>query len=213
MRKQYLVQIVWGAVLVVGLACFSSQAWADDTAQLKEQLKALQERVNQLESQLADKEQFIQPPVMPPVDMPAYDQWEDPFTQMMLMRERMKRNMHQAFANTEAFTLKMDMKQTDRDYIITMDIPGVEKDKINVEVKSKMLIISGERHNETKDNKNNQYYRQERSFGSFMQAVPLPEDARRDQIEAGYKNGVLTVTVGRMKKGENKFENKKIIVK
>jgi HSP20 family protein len=41
------------------------------------------------------------------------------------------------------------MKQTDKQYIITMDIPGMEKDKINVETKEGMLIISGERQSET----------------------------------------------------------------
>ena len=118
--------------------------------------------------------------------------------------------MRQAFANTEAFNPRMDMKQTDKEYVITMDIPGMDKDKINIEIKQDMLVISGERQSESQDNKNNQYYRQERSFGSFMQAIPLPEDARRDQIIAKYENGVLMVTVARQKKDEKKSESGKI---
>jgi HSP20 family protein len=208
MRKQNLVRIVLAGVLVTGLLMFSSQGWADDTARLKEQVKALQDRVDQLESQLAGKQQVTTPTVIP-----FNDQWNDPFAQMARMREQMEHNMHQAFAETGAFNPRMDMRQTDKAYLVTMDIPGVDKDKINVEVKQGTLIISGERDSETKDNKNNQYYRQERSFGSFLQVVPLPEDAKTDQIEAKYKNGVLTVTVARSNKEEKKLEGQKIKVK
>ena len=208
MRKQYLGSIALVGVLAAGLLMVSSQVRADDTSQLKEQVQALQNRVNQLESELANKQQISVPTVVP-----AYDIWEDPFVHMMRMRQQMERNMHRAFADTGAFTPKMDMKQTNQQYIITMDVPGMDKDKINVEIKGGMLVVSGERRSETQDNKNNQYYRKERSFGSFMQAIPLPGDAQADQIEAKYKNGVLTVTVARVKKEEKKSGSEKIMVK
>ena len=207
MRRQNLVQIGLGGVLGVGLLMAIPRVWADDNAQLKDQVQALQERVNQLEDQLAGKTQVSQPAAMP-----VYDQWEDPFTQMLLMRRQMERNMRQAIAGTEAFNPRMDMKQTDKQYTITMDIPGMDKDKINVEIKQGMLIISGERRSENEDNKNNQYYSQERSFGSFMQSIPLPDDAKTDQIEAKYKNGVLTVTVARERKENKKSNNERITI-
>ena len=214
---KYLVQNVMNGVLVVGLLMTSSQVFADDTSQLKAQVQALQNRVDQLESQLADKQRnttptAIAPTALPPTSIPIYEQWVDPFTQMMMMRDQIDRNMRQAFADTRTFTPKMDMKQMDKQYLITMDMPGMNKDKINIEIKEGMLIISGERQNETQDNRNNQYYRQERSFGAFMQAIPLPDDAKTDQIDAKYKNGVLTVTVARIKKEEQKFEGEKIKV-
>jgi HSP20 family protein len=208
MRKHYIVHFVLGASAVVGSLMISGQAFADDTAQLKEQVQALQNRVSQLESQLGNDQQ-----VSAMSAMPAYNQWADPFAQMVLMREQMDRNMRQAFADTGAFTPRMDMKQTGDKYIITMDIPGMDKDKINVEIKQGTLVISGERQSETKDNKNNQYYRQERSFGTFMQAIPLPEDAKTDRIDAKYNNGVLTVTVARMKKDEQGPGEQKITVR
>jgi len=192
--------------LVFGLPILSPQAWADDEAQLKDQVQALQNRVDQLESALANKQQI---PVAR--TMPVYDQWEDPFTQMMLMREQMERNMRQVMPGTDVFNPRMDIKQTDKQYLITMDVPGMDKDKINVEVKEGMLIISGERKSETQDN-NNQYYRQERSFGSFTQAIPLPDDAKADNIDAKYNNGVLTVTVARQKKDEKRSTGAKIKV-
>ena len=211
MKNQNFVQIMSVGILMGGLLVISPQVWADDTTQLKEQVKALQERVNQLESDLGYKQQ-AQPVAVAPVN--GYiGQWDDPFAQMAMMRQQMERNMRQAFANTGAFNPRMDMQKTDKQYIITMDIPGMDKDKINVENKEGMLIISGERRIEKEDNKSNQYYRQERSFGTFMQAIPLPEDARKDRIDAKYENGVLTVTVARLKKEEQKPDNGKIVVK
>ena len=200
MRHKSLFQLVLGVVMMVGLTMGSAWAWGDDTAQLKDQIKALQDRVDQLESQLANKQQqVLQPPaspaMMPPMMTPGYDQWNDPFAQMLLMREQMAHNMPQAIVQTEVFNPSMDMKQTDKEYLITMDIPGMDKNKINIETKGDMLVISGERQSDIKDN-SNQYYRQERSFGSFMQAIPLPEDAKADQIDAKYNNGVLTLTLG-----------------
>ena len=85
----------------------------------------------------------------------------------------------------------------------------MDKDKINAEIKDGMLIISGERRSDTEDKKNNLFYCQERSFGSFIQSVPLPDDAKTDQIEAKYKNGVLTVIVAREKKEDKKSGSEK----
>jgi HSP20 family protein len=89
----------------------------------------------------------------------------------------------------------------------------MDKNKIDVEVKEHMLIISGERKSEAEDTKGNQYYRQELSFGSFTQAVPLPEDAVVDKIDAKYNNGVLTVIFPREKKEEKNPGSQKIFVK
>jgi len=216
MKKQNVIQIILVGGLAVGLLMPGSKVFADDTAQLKDQVQALQNRVNQLESQLANKQQDTSAPALataPVPPMPYYEQWQDPFVQMIMMRNQMDRNMRQVFADTGMFSPRMDMKQTDKQYIITMDIPGMDKDKINVENKNGMLTISGERQSETKDNKNNQYYSQERSFGSFMQSIPLPEDAKTDQIEAKYKNGVLTVTVAREKREDKKSESERIAIK
>ena len=172
--------------------------------------------MNQLEAQLANKGQDTSAAALataPVPPMPFYDQWQDPFAQMIMMRNQMDHNMRQVFADTGMFSPRMDMKQTDKEYIITMDIPGMDKDKINIENKNGMLTISGERQSETNDNKNNQYYSQERSFGSFMQSIPLPEvDVKTDQIDARYKNGVLTVTVARIKKEDQKSDSEKIRV-
>jgi HSP20 family protein len=96
---------------------------------------------------------------------------------------------------------RADIKQTPNQYILTMDLPGMDKNNINVEVKNGMLIVSGDRdtQNEVKDN---QFYRQERSSGHFARALRLPDDAKPDDLKADYKNGVLEIKVGRTAGGK-----------
>jgi HSP20 family protein len=177
MRKQYLVQTVFSGLLVVGLLALSGQVYADDTTQLKEQVRALQARVDQLESELANKQQTTTSTAMT-----ASDQWENP------------------------------LKQTGKQFVITMDIPGMDKDKINIDIKNGILIISGKRHSETQDNKDKQHFHQEKSFGSFMQSILLPEGTQADQIDAKYNNGVLTVKVDHKKKDDKKSVSEKIVI-
>ena len=162
MRKQYLIQMATNGVLFLGLMTASSQVFAQDSIQLKQQVQVLQNRVNQLELQLGNKEQRASL-----TSMPVYDQWKDPFAQMILMRQQMENSMRQVFADTGVFSPKMDMKQEGGQYIITMNIPGMNKKNINVQIKDGTLIISGERQSKTEENKNNQYYRKESSFGKF----------------------------------------------
>ncbi|MDE2027221.1 MAG: Hsp20 family protein [Candidatus Omnitrophica bacterium] len=209
MRKG-CVALVAG-MMILGTGLTNPQAWADETSQLKQQVDQLQEKVNQLQAQLAGRQQAV------PLAEPQYTQWqwEDPFAQMMLMQQHMENRMQQAFGNTEGFTPRMDMRKTPQQYIITMDIPGMDKNKINVETKQDMLVVSGERQKEeeNKGNAGNQYYRQERVFGSFLQVVPLPEDADKSKVNADYKNGVLTITIDRIKGKGQKPGSQKIQVK
>jgi len=165
---------------------------ANETQDLKNQVQALQQRVDELQKQLANQSGQ---PVVQPAGVNMYDQW-DPFEQMSMMEHQMNQVMKN---NMIDFNPREDIKQTPDAYIINMDIPGMEKDKINVEVKNGMLIVSGDRNSEVKENKPNQFYRQERSFGHFFRTMPLPDDAKTDSIEAQYNNGVLTVKILRNK--------------
>jgi HSP20 family molecular chaperone IbpA len=155
MKTQHLFQKIAVFSLAAGLVMTGSSSWAaDENAQLKEQVQVLQNRVDQLQSELASRQTA-------PAAVPAYgyyDQWQDPFAQMAMMQQQMERGMHRAFGNMD-FSPKTDIKQTDHAYIITMDIPGMDKNKINVKTQDGMLVISGERRSEsTNDNKAGQYY-------------------------------------------------------
>ncbi len=103
----------------------------------------------------------------------------------------------------------VDIAMTARDYIISVEIPGVEERDFNLNLSDGTLTIRGEKRQE-KEEKEINYYRMERSFVSFQRVVFLPEDADQDGITAKYATGVLTIKLPR--KSKAKTESGKIPV-
>lgn len=121
----------------------------------------------------------------------------DPFREMDLYRSRMYQmlnNLHTNFSDSESFyNPQLSMEEGENSYIVKVDLPGLDKDSINIEVENKLLKISGHR-NIVKENKNDQgFYHSERSFGAFSRSITLPEGADEDKIDANYENGVLKI--------------------
>ncbi|KAL3358626.1 hypothetical protein AABB24_015632 [Solanum stoloniferum] len=95
-----------------------------------------------------------------------------------------------AFANA-----KIDWKETPQAHIFKVDVPGIKKEEVKVEVEQgRILQISGERSREQEE-KNDQWHRMERSSGKFLRRFRLPENTKTGEIKAAMENGVLTVTV------------------
>ena len=78
--------------------------------------------------------------------------------------------------------------------VVRADLPGVDKDDVNVSVDNGVLTISGERSAENED-EGDGWYRTERSYGSFYRALPLPEGVDAGHCDASFKDGVLEVTL------------------
>lgn len=93
-----------------------------------------------------------------------------------------------------AWCPKIDMFQKDNRFIMRVDLPGVKKEDLALEVKYGYLTIAGERKNEIKEERED-FYRTEREYGRFYRAVPLPEGVNVDDIRAVFDNGVLEVSV------------------
>jgi HSP20 family protein len=87
--------------------------------------------------------------------------------------------------------------------VIRADVPGVKKDDIKLEVENGVLTISGERREEHED-KQEGFYRSERSYGQFYRAIPLPEGVNTEQCSATFNDGVLEVTLPAPKHEERK---------
>jgi HSP20 family protein len=104
----------------------------------------------------------------------------------------------------------VDFAETDKAYEITAELPGIEEKNIEVKLASGVWSIKGEKQEE-KEEKDKNYYRRERSFGSFERSFRVPDDVEADKIEASFKNGVLSVTLP--KAAEAPKEAKKIEVK
>jgi HSP20 family protein len=91
-------------------------------------------------------------------------------------------------------TPAVDIVEKDTAYEIRADLPGLEKNNIEVKVVNGNLTIKGERQEE-KEEKKEDYYLRERLFGSFQRSFQIPEVVDTDKIEASFKKGVLTVTL------------------
>lgn len=112
--------------------------------------------------------------------------------------------------NSNVFTPRVDVTEDNDNLYVHAEIPGVDKNDIKVSVTDGVLTISGEKKNETRD-ENKNYYRIERTSGSFSRSFTLPAEVISDKISAEYKDGVLHITLP--KSEESKVVEKKIEIK
>jgi HSP20 family protein len=105
---------------------------------------------------------------------------------------------------------QVDVFERGNNLVVRADLPGLDRDNIDVEVENDSLIIRGERRSENEDNQEG-YYRSERSYGSFYRAIPLPDGVDANACNATFKDGVLEVTLP--KPPESKSKGKRIEVK
>src|SRR5581483_5124744 len=89
---------------------------------------------------------------------------------------------------------EIDVFEKDNRLVTKIDLPGMKKEDVKVEVADGYLSISGERKSESEEKKN-QFYRCEREYGSFYRTVPLPEGVKVEDIKASFADGVLEVSV------------------
>jgi HSP20 family protein len=92
------------------------------------------------------------------------------------------------------FTPAIDVFEKNNRLITRVDLPGLKKEEVKVEVTDGHLAISGERKSEVEDKKDD-FYRCERHYGSFYRAVTLPEGVKLDDVKATFVDGVLEVSV------------------
>jgi HSP20 family protein len=93
-----------------------------------------------------------------------------------------------------AWSPKVDVFEKEGRLFTRVDLPGVKKEEVKVEVTDGHLALSGERKYEKEEKKDNTY-RTEREYGSFYRAVPLPEGVKLDDVKATFADGVLEVSV------------------
>lgn len=87
-----------------------------------------------------------------------------------------------------------DVEETEDHYLLSFDMPGIERDKIDIEMQGNQLMVSGERRTEQRGESGRSRFI-ERRYGSFRRSVMLPSGVQQDGIEAQYIDGVLKVAV------------------
>jgi len=113
-------------------------------------------------------------------------------------------------AQTDWLKPTLDIGASEKEYTITVELPGVDEKEVQLELINDTLKIKGEKKQQ-KEEKEKNYYRMERSYGSFQRVLSLPEDADQEKINAVYKNGIMKITIPR--KAAPKTEVKQIEIK
>ena len=88
----------------------------------------------------------------------------------------------------------IDIEEKDGKYLLKADLPGLKKKDIHVELKDGYLTLKGERNSEHEDKEKN-YHRIERVYGSFQRSFKVPEGLTEKDIKAKYKDGTLELTI------------------
>ena len=105
--------------------------------------------------------------------------------------------------STLAVVPAIDLQETDDAFVISAELPGMDKKDISIGFDNNQLTISGEKKSE-KNLEEENFHRVERSYGKFQRSFELPGYVERDKIEAEYKNGILTITVPKAEEAKPK---------
>lgn len=113
---------------------------------------------------------------------------------------------HFSFSKDEAFTqsgstlatfprwslLAGEVEELDKEVIVRVEVPGMEKEDFTITVEGNELYLSGEKRYE-RESRDSTYHVMERAYGSFQRSIPLPRNVDAERAQASYKNGVLSI--------------------
>lgn len=122
-----------------------------------------------------------------------------PVSEAASLQDDFQRIVRQVFGDADtslagAFSPALDVEETDNEFTLHVEIPGVEPDEVDVSIEENVLTIAGTR--DFYSNKEAEGFRRmERRFGRFHRAVRLPDRVDPDRVAAAYKDGMLTITV------------------
>ena len=124
-----------------------------------------------------------------------------PKRNMFNIFDEVEQMMHQAFGHSFengsrrlSYSPLMNVSETESDYLIMMDLPGVEKKDVEVNLKNGILTVSGERKTSEKSDENNRIWH-EATYGVFSRSFELTSDIVEEKIKAKFNNGVLNITI------------------
>lgn len=125
----------------------------------------------------------------------------DPFRELSTIQDRMNRLFQDAYApnreeglSTAAFAPPADVYEDENHLTLKLEVPGIEEKDLDIRVENNTLIIKGERKFE-KEEKEENFRRMERQYGTFVRSFGLPSTVDSDNIHANYDKGVLTIAM------------------
>lgn len=106
-------------------------------------------------------------------------------------------------------TPAVDLYEEKNDIVVKAELPGMEKDNIEVNLSARRLTIKGEKKQEEEVKKEG-YYRSERSYGSFVRTLELPREVQTDKVKADFKNGILIIRLPKTEEAKKKETKVKV---
>src|SRR6201987_2864930 len=147
--------------------------------------------------------------------MTVLTRW-DPFREFTTLQDRMNRLFQQSFGEgreesltTGAFAPAVDVYEDEHHVTLKIEVPGIDEKDLDIRVENNILSVHGERKFE-KEEKEENYRRIERQYGSFTRSFTLPSSVDPGQVSANYDRGVLKITLA--KKAEAKPKQIKVNV-
>jgi len=160
--------------------------------EFQNRITALEQRIEILESRLPAGQK----------EDPNQDVW-DPFQEMGQMHQQMNQMMRQAFSGRPELDqgifssrmdvgMKVDINKDNDGYVITCDLSGMDQDKVDIQVEGHAVTIRAEQQSEA-DSQSHGAYVSSRSYGSFIQTIPLPDDADPGRMKTEKQGDVLLI--------------------
>lgn len=140
-------------------------------------------------------------------------QMEPFFRPLMTLQEEMNRIFEDFYGSVGTsgggglstnFQPMMDVTENEKEISLRLDVPGMEREDIEIALSDQNITISGER-SEKKEEKKEDYLHRERRYGMFRRTLPLPEHINRDKVSATFKNGVLQVVLPKTDEGRKNW--------
>jgi len=141
----------------------------------------------------------------------------DPFREFVTLQDRMNRLFRDSYGNenreealtTTTFAPPVDVYEDEHNVTLKIEVPGIEEKDIDVQIENNTLTVHGERKFEREEKEEN-YRRVERQYGSFTRTFTLPTTVDADKVQANYEKGVLKIQLP--KKAEAKPKQIKVNV-
>ncbi len=111
---------------------------------------------------------------------------------------------------TKGLTIPVDIKEFDNEYKIRVEVPGIKKENIDIELNKSYMTISAKKEEE-KEEKNKKYHKTEFAYGNYSRTIYFPQEINISETQAKLNNGILCLTLPKMKTQEE--ETKKIDIK
>jgi len=127
----------------------------------------------------------------------------DPMSPMLAHALGLHAQQGSGRAATTAWAPALDISERKDAYLVTVELPGVEADDLQITLEDGLLTIQGERHF-AHDSSEQQFHRVERRYGAFRRSITLPSHVMADGIEATVDNGVLQIMVPKMEEATPK---------